>query len=112
MDSEKEYLRIRYLEEFMKTLFVTDLDGTLLNTIDDLATSTNYALQCAGYPQHDLFAYRYFVGNGINKLIETSRTFCFCFCEFFLHSLLSAPTINSTLLYRVPNLLLAHALSS
>ena len=54
----------------MTKLVIFDLDGTLLNTIDDLATSTNYALQCAGYPQHDLFAYRYFVGNGINKLIE------------------------------------------
>ena len=47
----------------MTKLVIFDLDGTLLNTIDDLATSTNYALQCAGYPQHDLFAYRYFVGN-------------------------------------------------
>ncbi len=54
----------------MTKLVIFDLDGTLLNTIDDLATSTNYALQCAGYPQHDLLAYRYFVGNGINKLIE------------------------------------------
>lgn len=54
----------------MTKLVIFDLDGTLLDTIDDLATSTNYALQCAGYPQHDLLAYRYFVGNGINKLIE------------------------------------------
>lgn len=56
----------------MTKLVIFDLDGTLLNTIEDLAVSTNYALQCAGYPQHDLSAYRYFVGNGINKLIERS----------------------------------------
>lgn len=51
-------------------LVIFDLDGTLLNTIDDLAMSTNYALRQYGYPEHDLAAYRYFVGNGITKLIE------------------------------------------
>ena len=51
-------------------LIIFDLDGTLLNTIDDLAMSTNHALRQYGYPEHDLPAYRYFVGNGITKLIE------------------------------------------
>lgn len=54
----------------MKKLVIFDLDGTLLNTIADLAAATNYALQTCGYPTHDTDAYRFFVGNGINKLFE------------------------------------------
>lgn len=54
----------------MKKLVIFDLDGTLLNTIADLANSTNHALQLLGYPQHETDAYRFFVGNGINKLFE------------------------------------------
>ena len=54
----------------MKKLVIFDLDGTLLNTIDDLARATNQALAALGYPTHDVEAYRYFVGNGINKLFE------------------------------------------
>ncbi len=54
----------------MIELIIFDLDGTLLNTLDDLAVSANYALRQHGYPEHELNAYRYFVGNGITKLIE------------------------------------------
>lgn len=54
----------------MKKLVIFDLDGTLLNTIADLAQSTNHALQVLGYPAHDLSAYPFMVGNGINKLFE------------------------------------------
>ena len=54
----------------MTRLVIFDLDGTLLDTIDDLAASTNYALRRNGYPEHELAAYRYFVGNGVAKLIE------------------------------------------
>lgn len=54
----------------MKRLVIFDLDGTLLNTIADLAQSTNHALQSLGYPVHDLKAYPQMVGNGINKLFE------------------------------------------
>lgn len=54
----------------MKKLVIFDLDGTLLNTIADLAAATNHALQHFGYPTHETDAYRYFVGNGINKLFE------------------------------------------
>lgn len=54
----------------MKKLVIFDLDGTLLNTIADLAAATNYALQFYGYPPHNTDAYRFFVGNGINKLFE------------------------------------------
>lgn len=53
-----------------KKLAIFDLDGTLLNTIADLAQSTNQALAACGYPTHATEAYRFFVGNGINKLFE------------------------------------------
>ena len=42
----------------MKKLVIFDLDGTLLNTIADLAAATNQALQYYGYPIHDTDAYR------------------------------------------------------
>ena len=51
-------------------LIIFDLDGTLLNTISDLAYSTNYALEKNGFPRHPVESYNYFVGNGINKLFE------------------------------------------
>lgn len=54
----------------MKKLAIFDLDGTLLNTIADLANSTNHALSTLGYPTHDASAYPLMVGNGINKLFE------------------------------------------
>ena len=54
----------------MKRLAIFDLDGTLLNTLADLASATNYALNELGYPTHQTDAYRTFVGNGINKLFE------------------------------------------
>lgn len=54
----------------MKRLIIFDLDGTLLNTIADLAQATNQALAQLHYPTHPTDAYRYFVGNGINKLFE------------------------------------------
>ena len=53
----------------MKKLVIFDLDGTLLNTIADLAESANYALKQLGYPTHDAETIRTFVGNGINKLL-------------------------------------------
>lgn len=58
---------------------IFDLDGTLLNTIDDLGYACNYALEHAGFPTHAIDAYPAMVGNGINNLIrralpETART--------------------------------------
>lgn len=52
------------------TTFIFDLDGTLLNTLDDLAASTNYALCQHGLPQHTTDDIRRFVGNGVNMLIQ------------------------------------------
>lgn len=54
----------------MKNLVIFDLDGTLLNTIVDLANSTNYALDQMGFPTHEVSEYNFFVGNGIHKLFE------------------------------------------
>lgn len=56
----------------MKKLVIFDLDGTLLNTIADLAAAANYALQQLGYPTHPVDTIRTYVGNGINKLLERS----------------------------------------
>ncbi len=54
----------------MKKLVIFDLDGTLLDTVTDLAYSTNYALEQCGFPTHPVSNYKLFVGNGINKLFE------------------------------------------
>lgn len=54
----------------MKKLVIFDLDGTLINTIADLAQSTNYALAQLGYPTHDIESYKFRVGNGINNLFR------------------------------------------
>ncbi len=54
----------------MKRLVIFDLDGTLLNTIDDLGAATNFALRVCGYPEHNLSSYPMFVGNGVLRLIE------------------------------------------
>lgn len=54
----------------MYKMVIFDLDGTLLNTLDDLADAGNYALLQLGFPVHEVEKYKYFVGNGIPKLIE------------------------------------------
>ena len=51
-------------------LIIFDLDGTLINTIDDLGQACNYALAACGYPIHPIEDYPRLVGNGINRLIE------------------------------------------
>ena len=47
-----------------------DLDGTLVNSLTDLADSTNFALEKLGYPTHETEKYKYFVGDGIPMLIK------------------------------------------
>ena len=54
----------------MKRLIVFDLDGTLINSLEDLADSANHVLIQHGFPTHPVDAYRYFVGDGVRKLIE------------------------------------------
>lgn len=53
----------------IKTI-IFDLDGTLLNTLEDLMISTNFALTEFDFPTHSLEEIRKFVGNGVKKLIE------------------------------------------
>jgi len=54
----------------MIKLIAFDLDGTLADSLEDLADSVNKALSDLGFPEHDVNEYRYFVGSGADKLIE------------------------------------------
>ena len=63
----------------MKKLAIFDLDGTLLNTIEDLGQAANYALAECGYPIHNMASYPFMVGNGVKNLLlravpEEART--------------------------------------
>lgn len=49
---------------------IFDLDGTLLNTLEDLKDSVNFALRSRGFAERSLEEVRSFVGNGIRRLIE------------------------------------------
>lgn len=81
----------------MKNAIVFDLDGTLLNTLDDLKDSTNFALQSCGFPERSYDEVRRFVGNGIRKLIERAVPAdapvekvneCYeAFCEHYKHNM-------------------------
>lgn len=75
--------------------YIFDLDGTLLNTLDDLATSCNFALRSYGLPEHSVDEVRRFVGNGVRLLMtraipggESFERFeeCYaCFRQHYLH---------------------------
>lgn len=49
---------------------IFDFDGTLCNTLPDLCNAANYALAECGFPPHPLESYRYFVGEGVVRLME------------------------------------------
>lgn len=49
---------------------IFDLDGTILDTLEDLADATNWVCAQHGWPVHPLEAYKSFVGNGAGKLLE------------------------------------------
>lgn len=51
-------------------LAIFDLDGTLVDSLGDLADACNNGLKKFGYPVHELEKYRYFVGDGVLKLVE------------------------------------------
>jgi len=54
----------------MYSTYIFDLDGTLLDTLGDLAASVNYALRMHGMPEHTIDDVRHFVGNGVRLLME------------------------------------------
>ena len=56
----------------MNKMVIFDLDGTLLDTLDDLCNSVNYSLRTNNFPERSLAEVRIFVGNGIRLLIERS----------------------------------------
>lgn len=55
-----------------KKLIIFDLDGTLINTLEDLNASVNFALDTFSYPHRSLAQTRSDIGNGVAKLIERS----------------------------------------
>ena len=54
----------------MYNVYIFDLDGTLLDTLQDLANSVNYALRQHHMPEHSIDDIRRFVGNGVRLLME------------------------------------------
>lgn len=56
----------------MTKLVIFDLDGTLLNTMDDLAGACNYALKACGHPERKLGEYNSLVGRGIYNLFRAA----------------------------------------
>lgn len=54
----------------MYKVAIFDLDGTLLDTLKDLADACNFALKLYGFPEYEIEEYRYFLGDGAYKLIE------------------------------------------
>ena len=91
--------------------YIFDLDGTLLDTLNDLAAAVNYALRQHGMPEHTIDDVRKFVGNGVRKLMERAipdgeknpdfeATFA-TFREYYMHHSLDTtrpyPGIKETL---------------
>ena len=73
---------------------IFDLDGTLLNTLDDLAASVNFAPKTCGYPERTIEEVRAFIGNGVIKLMQratpdgiSQEEFDRCFGSFRTHYL-------------------------
>lgn len=50
--------------------YIFDMDGTILDTIEDLTVTTNYAMGMMGFPKHTVDEVKWFVGNGIMTLIN------------------------------------------
>ena len=56
----------------MTKLVIFDLDGTLLDTVEDLGNATNHALRTLGFPEHPMEAYKIFCGRGIWNLFRAA----------------------------------------
>ncbi len=68
--SKREQSEPDFKGDLMIKAVIFDLDGTLVDSIADLCNSSNFALKKYGFPQHELYKYNYFVGNGMTNLIE------------------------------------------
>ncbi len=64
------------------TTIIFDLDGTLLNTLEDLTNSVNHALSQMGYPERTLNEVRFMVGNGVRTLMERAVPASICTEDF------------------------------
>jgi phosphoglycolate phosphatase len=60
--------RLAIFMTYQAVLF--DLDGTLLDTLTDLADATNHALRRLGFPEHPRDSFRYFIGDGVETLVQ------------------------------------------
>ncbi len=63
---------LKKMQYSMTKLAIFDLDGTLLNTVEDLGDATNYALSQCGFPTHPIEAYYQMVGRGIYNLFRAA----------------------------------------
>ena len=61
---------MEYNNFMKKKIIIFDLDGTLLNTLEDLTDSTNFALKSCSFPTKTIEEVKNFVGNGVSKLFE------------------------------------------
>ena len=62
----------------MKKLILWDLDGTLINTLEDLAAAVDYALTLRGLPTHSIEEYRKMVGHGVRNLVKQALEASVC----------------------------------
>lgn len=67
---EESYIKLDEIEERQTEAVIFDLDGTLLDTLQDLAEAVNYALKYNGMPQRSIEEVREFVGNGVENLMK------------------------------------------
>lgn len=65
-------MRRKYFETMNFKTIIWDLDGTLMDTLQDLMNSVNYALEKHGMPARSYQEIRSFVGNGVKRLVELS----------------------------------------
>ena len=82
---------------------IFDLDGTVLNTLEDLAAGVNYAMEKCGYPIHTIDEVRSYIGNGIDVLIRRSipsyctdddwKTARDCFKEYYTAHMTDKTTV-------------------
>ena len=73
----------------MKKLILWDLDGTLIDTIEDLGAAVNYALELRGLPLHTSAEYRRMVGHGVRNLVQQALPFDFQTDDGYIDATLS-----------------------